>query len=117
MPEYRLRLRKKYKVFKEPERSIREPGIGMSVDKVLFYARTIPTLRFRLTNGETYPERLYTTPHQKNIRTIPEVQPRAYVRARNSGDALSKSGKKTIETLKQIKTDSYMTQKKMIPGL
>lgn len=72
MPEYRLRLRKKYKVFKEPERSIREPGIGMSVDKVLFYARTIPTLRFRLPNGETYTELLYTTLRQGKIRTLLE---------------------------------------------
>lgn len=44
----------------------------MSVDKVLFYARTIPTLRFRLPNGETYTELLYTTLRQGKIRTLLE---------------------------------------------
>ena len=32
-----------YKVYKELERTIRQLGIGMSVDKALFYAKTIPT--------------------------------------------------------------------------
>ena len=62
-----------YKVYKELERTIRELGIGMSVDKVLFYARTIPTLRFRLPSGETYSERLYTMPQQEKIRPLLEV--------------------------------------------
>ncbi len=61
-----------YKVYKELERTIRQLGIGMSVDKVLFYAKTIPTLRFRLPNGETYSERLYTMPQQEQIRTLLE---------------------------------------------
>lgn len=61
-----------YKVYKELERTIRELGIGMSVDKVLFYAKTIPPLRFRLQNGETYLERLYTTPQQEQIRPLLE---------------------------------------------
>lgn len=59
-----------YKVYKELERTIRQLGIGMSVDKVLFYAKTIPTLRFRLPNGETYSERLYTMPQQEQIRPL-----------------------------------------------
>ena len=59
-----------YKVYKELERNIRELGIGMSVDKVLFYAKTIPTLRFRLPNGESYSERLYTMPQQEKIRPL-----------------------------------------------
>ena len=59
-----------YKVYKELERNIRELGIGMSVDKVLFYAKTIPTLRFRLPNGESYSERLYTMPQQEIIRPL-----------------------------------------------
>ena len=61
-----------YKVYKELERTIRELGIGMSVDKVLFYAKTIPTLRFRLPNGEAYTERLYTTPQQERIKQLIE---------------------------------------------
>lgn len=61
-----------YKVYKELERNIRELGIGMSVDKVLFYAKTIPTLRFRLPNGESYSERLYTMPQQEKIRPLLE---------------------------------------------
>ena len=61
-----------YKVYKELERTIRQLGIGMSVDKALFYAKTIPTLRFRLPNGETYSERLYTMPQQEQIRPLLE---------------------------------------------
>ena len=61
-----------YKVYKELERTIRELGIGMSVDKVLFYAKTIPTLRFRLPNGDTHSERLYTMPQQEKIRPLLE---------------------------------------------
>ena len=61
-----------YKVYKELERTIRELGIGMSVDKVLFHAKTIPTVRFRLPNGEAYTERLYTMPQQQIIRPLLE---------------------------------------------
>ena len=61
-----------YKVYKELERTIRELGIGMSVDKVLFYAKTIPTIRFRLPNGDAYTERLYTMPQQEKIRPLLE---------------------------------------------
>lgn len=61
-----------YKVYKELERTIKELGIGMSVDKVLFYAKTIPTLRFRLPDGESYSERLYTMPQQEKIRPLLE---------------------------------------------
>ena len=61
-----------YKVYKELERTIWQLGIGMSVDKALFYAKTIPTLRFRLPNGETYSERLYTMPQQEQIRPLLE---------------------------------------------
>ena len=62
-----------YKVYKELERTIKELGIGMSVDKVLFYARTIPTLRFKLPNGEAHTERLYTMPQQERIKPLIEV--------------------------------------------
>ena len=61
-----------YKVYKELERTIRQLGIGMSVDKALFHAKTIPTLRFRLPNGETYSERLYTMPQQEQLRPLLE---------------------------------------------
>lgn len=61
-----------YKVYKELERTIRELGIGLSVDKVLYYAKTIPTIRFRLPNGESYTERLYTLPQQKRIKPLIE---------------------------------------------
>ena len=61
-----------YKVYKELERTIRELGIGMSVDKVLFYARTITTLKIRLPNGQLYTETLYNTPQQKSLRPLIE---------------------------------------------
>lgn len=60
-----------YKAYKELERTIRELGIGMSVDKVLFHAKTIPTVRFRLPNGEAYIERFYTMPQQLLIHPLP----------------------------------------------
>ena len=44
----------------------------MSVDKVLFYAKTIPTLRFRLPDGESYSERIYTMPQQEKIQPLLE---------------------------------------------
>ena len=61
-----------YKVYKELERTIRELGIGMSVDKALFYARTITTLKIRLPNGELYTETLYNTPQQMALRPLIE---------------------------------------------
>jgi transposase len=61
-----------YKMYKELERSIRQLGIPMSVDKVLSIAKTITTIRLRLPNGELYAETLYTTPQQEAIRPLIE---------------------------------------------
>lgn len=61
-----------YKVYKELERTLRMMGIGMSVDKVLFIAKTITTLKIRLPNGELYTETLYNTPQQEALRPLIE---------------------------------------------
>ena len=59
-----------YKVYKELERTLRVMGIGMSVDKVLFIAKTITTLKIRLPNGELYTETLYNTPQQEALKSL-----------------------------------------------
>ena len=46
--------------------------IGMSVDKVLFIAKTITTLKIRLPNGELYTETLYNTPQQETLKPLIE---------------------------------------------
>ena len=61
-----------YKVYKELERTLRVMGIGMSVDKVLFIAKTITTLKIRLPNGELYTETLYNTPQQEALKPLIE---------------------------------------------
>ena len=61
-----------YKVYKELERTLRMQGIGMSVDKVLFIAKTITTLKIRLPNGELYTEMLYNTPQQEALKPLIE---------------------------------------------
>ena len=45
-------------------------GIGMSVDKVLFIAKTITTLKIRLPNGELYTETLYNTPQREVFKPL-----------------------------------------------
>ena len=62
----------KDKVYKELERTLRVMGIGMSVDKVLFIAKTITTLKIRLPNGELYTETLYNTPQQETLKPLIE---------------------------------------------
>ena len=59
-----------YKVYKELERVIRSIGLGMSVDRVLWIAKTITTIRLRLPNGETYSQTLLTTPQQEALRPL-----------------------------------------------
>ena len=59
-----------YKVYKELERVIRSIGLGMSVDRVLWIAKTITTIRLRLPNGETYSQTLFTTPQQEALRPL-----------------------------------------------
>lgn len=61
-----------YKVYKELERTLRVMGIGMSVDKVLFIAKTITTLKIRLPNGELYTETRYNTPQQEVLKPLIE---------------------------------------------
>ena len=52
------------------ERTLRVMGIGMSVDKVLFIAKTITTLKIRLPNGELYTETLYNTPQREVFKPL-----------------------------------------------
>lgn len=59
-----------YKVYKELERTIRNIGINMSVDKVLDIAKTITTLKIRLPNGELYMQTIYTTSQQEAIKPL-----------------------------------------------
>lgn len=59
-----------YKVYKELERVIRSIGLGMSVDRVLWIAKTITTIRLRLPNGETYSQTLFTTPQQEALKPL-----------------------------------------------
>ncbi len=59
-----------YKVYKELERTIRNIGINMSVDKVLDIAKTITTLKIRLPNGELYTQTIYTTSQQEAIKPL-----------------------------------------------
>ena len=61
-----------YKVYKELERTIRNIGVNMSVDKVLDIAKTITTLKIRLPNGKLYTQILYTTPSQEAIKPLIE---------------------------------------------
>ena len=61
-----------YKVYKELERTLRLMKIDMSVDKVLFIAKTITTLKIRLPNGELYTKTLYNTPQQEKLRPLIE---------------------------------------------
>ena len=61
-----------YKVYKKLERTLRVMGIGMSVDKVLFIAKAITTLKIRLPNGELYTETLYNTPQQETLKPLIE---------------------------------------------
>lgn len=62
-----------YKVYKELERTIRNIGINMSVDKVLDIAKTITTLKIRLPNGELYMQTIYTTSQQEAIKPLIET--------------------------------------------
>lgn len=60
------------KVYKELERTIRNIGLNMSVDKVLDIAKTITTLKIRLPNGELYTQTIYTTSQQEAIKPLIE---------------------------------------------
>ncbi len=59
-----------YKVYKELERVIRSIGLGMSVDRALWIAKTITTIRLRLPNGETHSQTLFTTPQQEALKPL-----------------------------------------------
>lgn len=59
-----------YKVYKELERVTRELGMKMSVDKILEIAKTITTLKIRLSNGSFYTETLFTTSQQEAIKPL-----------------------------------------------
>ena len=69
-----------YKLYKELERTLRLTNMGMSVDKALFIAKTITTLKIRLPNGELYTKTLYNTPQQEKLRPLIEAD--AFARTR-----------------------------------
>ena len=59
-----------YKVYKELERLLKTLGIGLSVDKVMDIAKTIPTVTFSLSNGSTTSQILLTTPEQRILTPL-----------------------------------------------
>lgn len=56
-----------YKIYKELERQLPLYGIKLSVDKVLAIAKTIPTVRIKLPNGETRSQTMIFTDEQRLI--------------------------------------------------
>lgn len=59
-----------YKLYKELERMLRLPGIGLSVDKVLDIAKTISTVTVDLPNGSKISKTLLTRDEQKAIQAL-----------------------------------------------
>ena len=56
-----------YKIYKELERRLPLFGIKLSVDKVLAIAKTIPTIKIKLPNGETMRQTMTFTEEQRMI--------------------------------------------------
>ena len=56
-----------YKIYKELERQLPLFGIKLSVDKVLSIAKTIPTIKIKLPNGETKSQTMTFTDEQRMI--------------------------------------------------
>ena len=56
-----------YKIYKELERQLPLFGIKLSVDKVLSIAKTIPTIKIKLPNGETRSQTMTFTDEQRLI--------------------------------------------------
>ncbi|MDR1975342.1 MAG: hypothetical protein LBQ31_11850 [Bacteroidales bacterium] len=60
-----------YKVYKELERVLKISGITISVDKVLFIAKTITTIKMKLPrNGTTYSKTMILTKQHKSIAKL-----------------------------------------------
>jgi transposase len=60
-----------YKVYKELERILKISGIGWSVDTVLSIAKTVTTLKIKLSvSGETLTKTMIITPKQKSIAQL-----------------------------------------------
>ena len=52
------------------ERLLKTLGIGLSVDKVMDIAKTVPTVTFSLSNGSTTSQTLLTTPEQRLLAPL-----------------------------------------------
>ncbi len=63
-----------YKLYKELERTINELGIKMSVDNVLDVAKTIPTIRIALPDGQILQRTVFNTPAQKALKPLFPIQ-------------------------------------------
>ena len=59
-----------YKVYKEMERLLKTLDIGLSVDKVMDIAKTVPTVTFSLSNGSTTSQTLLITPEQRLLAPL-----------------------------------------------
>jgi len=60
-----------YKVYKELERILKVSGINLSVDKVLNIAKTITTIKVKLSgSGETITQTMLITPKHKSIAKL-----------------------------------------------
>lgn len=56
-----------YKIYKELERQLPKYGIQWSVDKVLAVAKTIPTIKIKMPNGEIISKTMTFTDEQRKI--------------------------------------------------
>ncbi len=59
-----------YKVYKELERLLRMLNIDLSVDKAMDIAKTISTVKVKLTNGTTAEKTILTTAEQRLIAPL-----------------------------------------------
>lgn len=62
------------KVYKELERRLALANIPMSVDKVLFYAKTITTIRVKMKSGKVMTRTMFLKPWQKAIAPLFDEQ-------------------------------------------
>ena len=63
-----------YKIYKELERLLKTLGIELSVDKALDIAKTISTVTIKLSNGKTTSQTILTTPEQKLLVPLLNIQ-------------------------------------------
>lgn len=59
-----------YKIYKELERLLKTLNIDLSVDKVVDIAKTISTVKVKLTNGTTAEKNILTTAEQRLLAPL-----------------------------------------------